>query len=180
MAGKVCLQSREALVSSEEDRGRLLINCLLRSMNPKLRGCVAHMVDVKAIQDRPNYWQLVKFTVEKEAKINFDDAKKISKPKATTHFKFDHKKTKLKSHCADGGNGTRRGSGSCRHYAPPDRGQRQSYEASPDDTPVSAGDVEVAVRVAHASEAFSGRCFHCNKVWHCFRDEECEMYNPDF
>ena len=37
-AGKVHLQSREALGSSEEERGRLLIDCLLRSMNPKLRG----------------------------------------------------------------------------------------------------------------------------------------------
>ena len=64
-------------------------------MNPKLRGCVAHMVNGKAIQDRPDYWQLVKFTVEKETKINFDDAKKGSKLKATTHFKFDHKKTNL-------------------------------------------------------------------------------------
>ena len=36
--GKVCLQSREALGSSEEERGRLLIDHLLRSMNPKLRG----------------------------------------------------------------------------------------------------------------------------------------------
>ena len=56
----------------------------------------------------------------------------------------------------------------------------ESYEALPDDTPVSTGDVEVAVRVTHASEAFSGRCFCCNKVGHCFQDEECEMYDPDF
>ena len=96
MAGKVCLQSREALGSSEEERGRLLIDHLLRSMKPKLRGCVVHMVDGKAIQDRPDYWQLVKFAVKKEAKINFNDAKKILKPKVTTHFKFDHKKTNLR------------------------------------------------------------------------------------
>ena len=38
VAGKVCLQSREVLGSSEEERGRLLIDHLLRSMNPKLRG----------------------------------------------------------------------------------------------------------------------------------------------
>ena len=49
-ARKVCLQSREALGSSEEERGRLLIDHLLRSMSPKLRGHVAHMVDGKAIQ----------------------------------------------------------------------------------------------------------------------------------
>ena len=94
-AGKVYLQSTEALGSSEEERGRLLINHLLRSMNPKLRGGVAHMVNGKAMQDRPDYWQLVKFAVEKEAKINFDDVKKILKPKPTTHFKFDCKKTNL-------------------------------------------------------------------------------------
>ena len=37
-AGIVWLKSREALGSSEEERGRLLIDCLLRSMNPKQRG----------------------------------------------------------------------------------------------------------------------------------------------
>ena len=50
-AGKVCLQSREALDSSEEERRRLLIDHLLRSMNPKLRDQVAHMVDGKAVQE---------------------------------------------------------------------------------------------------------------------------------
>ena len=44
----------------------------------------------------------------------------------------------------------------------------------------SLPDIEVTVRVAHASEAFSGKCFCCDKVGHRFRDEECEMYNPDF
>ena len=56
----------------------------------------------------------------------------------------------------------------------------ESYEASPDDASVSTGDIEVAVRVAHASEAFSGKCFRCSKVTHRFRDEEYEMYDPDF
>ena len=81
--------------SSEEERGRLLIDHLLRSMNPKLRGQVAQMVDGKAVQDRPDYWQLVKFALKKEAEINFDDAKKVSKPKGTTYFKFNRKKTSL-------------------------------------------------------------------------------------
>ena len=53
--GKVRLQSMEALGSSEEERGRLLIDCLLQSMNPKLRGQVAHVVDGKAAHDRPTY-----------------------------------------------------------------------------------------------------------------------------
>ena len=45
---------------------------------------------------------------------------------------------------------------------------------------VSTGDMEIAVRVVHTSEAFLGRCFRCNKVGHHFHDEECEMYDPDF
>ena len=91
-AGKVRLQSREALGSNEE-RGRLLIDHLLRSMNPKLRGLVAHIVDGKAVHERPDYWCLVKFAVEKEAEINFDEAKKVSKPKAMTHFRFERNPT---------------------------------------------------------------------------------------
>ena len=35
-AGKVQLQSQEALGGTSEEWGRLLVNCLLRSMNPKL------------------------------------------------------------------------------------------------------------------------------------------------
>ena len=54
------------------------------------------------------------------------------------------------------------------------------YEAQPDDMSVSTGDIEIAVRVAPTSEAFSGRCFRYNKVEHRFHDEECEMYDPDF
>ena len=46
------------------------------------------MVDGKAVHERPDYWHLVKFAVEKEAEINFDEAKKVSKPKAMTHFHF--------------------------------------------------------------------------------------------
>ena len=56
----------------------------------------------------------------------------------------------------------------------------KSYEAQPDDMPVSTRDIKIAVRVAHTSEAFSGRCFRCKKVGHHFQDEECKMYDPDF
>ena len=56
----------------------------------------------------------------------------------------------------------------------------ESYEAVQDDTTISQGDVEIAVRVAQASEAFTGRCFRCNKVGHRFCNEECKMYNPKF
>ena len=93
--GKLRLQSMEALGSTKKERRRLLINCLLRSMNPKLWGQVAHVVNGKVAHDRPTYWQLVKFAVEKEVEINFDEAKKAPKPKTTTHFHFDHKKLSL-------------------------------------------------------------------------------------
>ena len=67
------------------------------------------------------------------------------------------------------------------------------FEAMQDDTTISQGAVEIAVRVAQASEAFTGQsfrgnkvnaftgqCFRCNKVRHWFHNEECEMYNPEF
>ena len=56
----------------------------------------------------------------------------------------------------------------------------ESYGAQQDDLSVLPGDVEVAIRVVHASKAFSGLCFRCNKVGHQFHDEECEMYNSEF
>ena len=40
-----------------------------------------------------------------------------------------------------------------------DSNSGESYEAQPDDIPVSTGDIKVAIRVAYASETFSGRCF---------------------
>ena len=49
----------------------------------------------------------------------------------------------------------------------------ESCEATWEDTTVSQGDIEIAVRVAQASEAFTGQCFRCNKVRHRFHDEEC-------
>ena len=68
-------------------------------MNPKLQARVAHVVDGKATGQRPAYYDLIKFAVEKEAKINFDEAKKMrdstSKPKAMTHFHFHSKKSML-------------------------------------------------------------------------------------
>ena len=42
----------------------------------------------------------------------------------------------------------------------------ESYEASPEDSGVSAGDIEVAIRVVCTAEMFSGQCFRCNKVGH--------------
>ena len=182
--GKVRLQSMEALGSTEEERGRLLMDHLLRSMNPKLRGQVAHVVDGKAACDRPTYWQLVKFAVEKEAEINFDEAKKALKSKTMTHFYFDRKKLSLPANHA------------VRMVAPvpeEDAGEEKatpqpsedsasgdSYEAKQDDLSVSPGDIEVAIRVVCASKAFSGQCFRCNKVGYWFFHKECEMYDLSF
>ena len=68
-------------------------------MNPKLLARVAHVVDGKASGQRPAYYDLIKFTVKKEAEINFDEAKKTrdstSKLKATTHFQISNKKAML-------------------------------------------------------------------------------------
>ena len=174
----------EALGSTEEERGKLLIDHLLQSMNPKLQGRVAHVVDGKVVHDRPTYWHLVKFAVEKEADINFDEAKKAPKPKTTTLFCFDCKKISLPANPA------------VQMVAPvleEDTGEKEatpqpsedsdtgkSYEAQQDDLSVSFGDVEVAIRVVRASEAFSGQCFRCNKVGHRFHNKECEIYDPEF
>ena len=61
-----------------------------------------------------------------------------------------------------------------------DSNSGESYEAQPADMSVPTGEVEIAVRVDHPSEAFLGRCFRCNKVGHRFCDEECKMYDTDF
>ena len=47
-AGKVQPRSQEALGGTPEELGRLLVDCLLQSMNPKLQARVAHLVDGKA------------------------------------------------------------------------------------------------------------------------------------
>ena len=76
-AGKFWLQYCEALGSTEAEMGWLLVDRLLQSMNPKLRARVAHVVDGKDPQDRPSYYKLVKFAIQKKAEINFDEAKKM-------------------------------------------------------------------------------------------------------
>ena len=42
----------------------------------------------------------------------------------------------------------------------------ESYKSTQDDITVLQSNVEIAVRVAQASETFTGRCFRCNKVGH--------------
>ena len=172
---KVRLQSMEALGSTEEERGRLLINPLLRSMNPKLWGQVAHVVDGKAARDRPTYWQLVKFAVKKEAETNFDEAKKALKPKTMTYFHFNRRKLSLPANPAVQmvAPAPKEDAGEEKATPQPseDSDSGESCKAQQDNLSVSPGDVEVAIRVVCASKAFSGQCFRCNKVGHRFHDK---------
>ena len=133
-------------------------------MNPKLWARVAHVVDGKAADQRPAYYVLVKFAVQKEAEINFDEAKKTrdstSKPKATTHFHFNHKKSGLPATPAVQMVALSPEEGSGEGEATPPLSEEsdngESYEAVQEDTAVSQGNVEIAVRVAQVSEAFRG------------------------
>ena len=126
-------------------------------MSPKFRGWVAYMVDGKAVYERLDYWQLVKFTVEKEAEINFDEGKKVWKPKAMTHFKFDQKKTNLPVNPTVWMLAPAPEEEVIVEETTPqpseDSNSGKSYGAQPDDMPVSTGDIKIAVRVASASDA---------------------------
>ena len=149
---------------------------------------MAHLVNGKAIHQRSAYYQLVKVAVEKEAKINFDEAKKVRyltlKPKATTHFCLNNKKSMLSVtpvvRMVAPAPEEESGEGGATPPLSEESDSGESYEAIWEDATVSQGDVEVAVRVAQVSEAFTGQCFRCNKVRHWFHDEECEMYDPEF
>ena len=133
-------------------------------MNPKLWTRVAHVVDGKAADQRPAYYDLIKFAVQKEAEINFDEAKKTrdltSKPKATTHFHFNHKKSGLPATpvvqmvapSPEEGSGE----GDATPLPSEESDSSKSYEAVQEDTAVSLGNVEIAFRVAQAAEAFTG------------------------
>ena len=97
--------------------------------------------------------------MQKEAKINFDEAKKTknstSTPKATSHFCFNHKKSGFPA------------TPTVRMVAPApeeepgieettplpseESNSGESYEAAQEDTSVSPGKVEIAVSVAHAT-----------------------------
>ena len=54
---------------------------------------MAHLIDSKAANQRPAYYDLIKFALKKEVEINFDKAKKTrnltSKPKTMMHFHFN-------------------------------------------------------------------------------------------
>ena len=149
---------------------------------------MAHLVDGKAANQRPTYYNLIKFAVEKEAEINFDEAKNTrdstSKPKAMMHFHFNSKKSMLPTTptvwmvapVLEEGSGE----GEVTPHPSKESDSGKSYKAIQDDAAISQGDVEIAVRVAQASETFTDRCFRCKKVRYQFHDEECEMYNPEF
>ena len=115
---------------------------------------MAHLVDGKAVHQRPAYYELVKFAVEKEAEINFDEAKKVRgstlKPKATMHFSFNNKKPMLPTTPAvrmvapapeEGP-----GEGEATPIPSKESDSGESYEATPDDIGISQGDAEIAVK----------------------------------
>ena len=149
---------------------------------------MAHLVDGKAANQRPAYYNLIKFAVEKEAEINFGKAKKTrdlnSKPKAMTYFCLSSKKSMLPATPAVQIVAPAAEEGFSEGEATPllkeESDSGESYEATQDDATISQGNVEIAVRVAQASETFTGLYFRCNKVGQQFCDEECEMYNPEF
>ena len=132
-------------------------------MNPKLPARVAHVVNGKAADQRPAYYDLIKFAVQKETEINFDEAKKTrdltSKPKTTTHFHFNPKKSGLSATPAVQMVPLAPEEGSGKGEATPlpseESNSSKSYEAGQEDTTISQGDVEIAVRVVQASEAFT-------------------------
>ena len=133
-------------------------------MNPKLQARVAHLADGKVVHQRPAYYQLITFAVEKEAEINFDKAKKMrdstSKPKATMHFCFNNKKSTLPAipvvrmvaPTLEEGSGE----GEATPLLSKESDSGESYEATQEDATVSQDDIEIAVRVAQASEVFTG------------------------
>ena len=146
------------------------------------------MVKGKPTNQRPAYYDLVKFAVKKEAEINFDEAKKTrdstSKPKSMTHFCFNSKKSMLPTTPAlqmvAPAPEEESGEGEATPLPNKESASGESYEATQGDTTISQGNIEIAVRVAQASETFTGKCFRCNKVGHQFHNEECEMYDPEF
>ena len=172
--GKVWLQSCKALGSTEANRSRLLVDCLLQSMNPKLQARVAHAIDGKDSYDRPSYYKLVKFAIQKEAEINFDEAKKMRdlnlKPQATTHFHYKCRKSTLPTtpavHMVTPAPEEEDGKEDITPQPNKDSDRGESYEASLEDSRVSAGDIEVAIQVVCTAETFSSWCFRCNKVGH--------------
>ena len=125
---------------------------------------VAHVVDEKATGQRPAYCDLIKFAVEKKVEINFDEAKKTRdltlKLRTTMHFHFSKKKSTLPSTptvrmvapAPEEGSGE----GKVTPLPSEDSDSGKSFEATQEDTTLTQGNVEISVRVAQASEVFTG------------------------
>ena len=122
------------------------------------------MVDGKTTGQRPVFCDLIKFAVKKEAEINFDEAKKTRdltlKLKATMHFCFSNIKSTLPTTPAVWMVAPAPEKGSSEGEVTPlpseESDSGESYEVTQEDTTISQGDVEIAVRVAKASEVFTG------------------------
>ena len=120
-------------------------------MNPKLWARVAHVVDGKAADQRPAYYNLIKFAVQKEAAINLDETKRTSDStselKATSHFHFNHKKSGLPATPAVQmvAPAPEEGSGEGEVILLPseDSDSGECYEAVKEDTTISQGNVEI-------------------------------------
>ena len=132
-------------------------------MNPKLQARVAHLVYGKAANQRPAYYDLIKFAVKKEVEINFEAKKtrdSTSKPKAMTHFHFNSKKSTLPvtpavwmvAPAPEEGSGE----GEATPLLSEESDSGKSYQATQDDATIFQGDVEIAVRVAQVSETLTG------------------------
>ena len=111
------------------------------------------MVDGKATNQRPAYYNLVKFAVEKEAKINFDKAKKTRdltlKLKATTHFHFNSKKSMLPGIPAVRMVALAPEEGTGEEVTPlpsEESDSEELYEVMHDDTTASQGDIDCCQR----------------------------------
>ena len=96
---------------------------------------------------------MVKFAIQKEAEISFDELKRAkdstTMPKATSHFRFNCKKSGLPATPAvqmvalvpEGETSTEENT----PLPSEESDSGESYEATQEDTPVFEGDVEIAV-----------------------------------
>ena len=102
-----------------------------------------------------------------------------SQPKATTHFCYEHRKSTLPTtpavHMVTWAPEEEEGEEGVTPQPSEDSDSGESYEASPEESGVSAGNIGVAMQVVRTAETFPGQCFRCNKVGHRFSDKECKM-----
>ena len=114
---------------------------------------MAHLVDGKAVHQRPTYSDLIKFAVEKEVEISFDEAKKTRdltlKPKATMYFYFNSKKSTLPTTPAawmvPSAPEEGYGEGEATPLPSKESDSGESYKATQEDAAISQGNVAIAV-----------------------------------